>query len=144
MIKRKKGICQECSDQKEKLLVKNKPPTCIYHYQKENAKRYQQNRKPIARKKTGELELFEEIWNERAHESEVSGEKLLSFDVSNFSHLLPKGLYPKFRLKKENIVLKTRQEHYDWEYNQHKLVDKQEWKWVFEKKEQLKLEYNQK
>lgn len=92
------------------------------------------------RKKTGELNLFLEIWSERPHKSQVSGTPL-QFDVRCFSHLLSKGAYPSLRLVKENIVLKTPQEHHDYQFNEHKIKDLPEWKWVFEKKAELKLNY---
>lgn len=72
-----------------------------------------------------ELDLFVEIWNERPHYSEVSGKRLLPKPshtdegawrmwVSQFSHLVPKGSYRGMRLRKENIVLKTVEEHDQW------------------------------
>ncbi len=102
-----------------------------------DAKRLE-NKKP-----TGELELFLEIWNERPHKSEVSGEPLYYFDVSNFSHVLPKakGKYPKMKLYKKNIMLKTREEHDLWEYHKYKIVDDPKWKKVFELANELKIEY---
>lgn len=72
-----------------------------------------------------ELDLFVEIWNERPHVSEVSGKRLMPKPshtdegawrmwVSQFSHLVPKGSYRGMRLRKENIVLKTVEEHDQW------------------------------
>ena len=43
----------------------------------------------------------------------------------------PKGLYKKYRLNKENIVLKTVDEHYQWGNQRHKLKNKPEWQWIF-------------
>ena len=59
-----------------------------------------------------------------------------------FSHLLSKGAYPSAKLDKENIVLKTWAQHQLWEFHPHKLREKEEWKWVFEKRERLKKEYH--
>lgn len=75
-------------------------------------------RQPIARTKikvkiknpTGQLDLFKEIWNERPHVSELSGDKLM-FDVKCFHHILTKQAYPKYLLNKDNIILLTRNEH---------------------------------
>jgi hypothetical protein len=83
-----------------------------------------------AKKKPGQqtqIELFKEIWNERPHVSEVSGEDLIPMPddwrdrdavrawVSQFSHLLNKGHYSKYKSDKRNIKLKTIQEHALWE-----------------------------
>lgn len=97
---------------------------------------------PKQRKKTGERELFREIWAERPHISVVSGQVLKGFHIWCFSHILPKGTYPGYRLKKENIVLKTIMEHYDWTNNRHKLKDLPEWQSIFELEQKLKEKYN--
>lgn len=108
-------------------------------------KSYILKRSPIKqkRKPTGELEVFKSIWAERPHFSQVSG-KFLGDDlnVSFFSHILPKSHYKRFRLNKQNIVLKTEDEHFLWETQAWKLKDIQEWKWVFELKQSLKEQYN--
>ena len=91
---------------------------------------------------TGELAMFKEIWNERPHESEISGESLYGFDVWNFAHVLPKGSYGKYRLNKDNIVLMTRDEHHVFDHQTHKAKADKRFDWVFEKKEIMKAEYN--
>jgi len=63
------------------------------------------------RNKTGELELFVEIWDERPHVSFISGEPIRQFNVSCFAHVLNKNVYPELRLKKINIALITPEEH---------------------------------
>lgn len=91
------------------------------------------SQKPIrkrAKKKPGQqtqIELFKEIWNERPHVSEVSGVDLVEMPddwsdknqvtawISQFSHLLNKGHYRKYKSDKRNIKLKTAQEHALWE-----------------------------
>lgn len=92
---------------------------------------------------TGELQMFKEIWSERPHISEVSGDPLPYFDVRCFSHLLPKGNYERYRLNKENIVLKTPQEHTDWHsIAESELWRKSEWIWVLQKRDELRIQYN--
>ena len=63
------------------------------------------------KKETGELQMFKEIWEERPHVSELSGKPLLPIGHFQwhwqFLHVLPKGSYPHYKLKKENIVLGT-------------------------------------
>ena len=80
-----------------------------------------------------------EIWNERKHKSEVSGEELPREPMAwMFSHVLTKKAYPAFRLNKKNIVLMTYQEHQDWEFG-----DRQDPKWdkIKALAEELKIEY---
>ena len=60
---------------------------------------------------TFQLALFKEIWSERAHVSELSGDKISMFDVFCFHHILTKAAYPKFLLFKSNIIILTRAEH---------------------------------
>jgi len=66
------------------------------------------------KKKTGEREVFEMIWNEREHKSFLSGKALGTFCVSYFAHVLSKAQnkYPKFKLYKKNIILLTIEEHH--------------------------------
>ena len=62
-------------------------------------------------KASNQLALFKEIWNEREHVSELSGDKINMFDVFCFHHILTKAAYPKFLLFKSNIIILTRSEH---------------------------------
>lgn len=113
---------------------------------KKDAKKRQSGLKGKRYVTTGELALFREVWNERKHMSEVSGKPLVDTDdrfwISQFSHILPKGLYPEFRLLKENIVLQTALEHKAWGTKQYTLVDDTDWAWVFEKEEELRIRAN--
>lgn len=103
------------------------------------------SKKPKQQGGAGELKCFQEIWNTRTHFSEVSGTPLgYKMQVIFFSHILPKGNYPEYRLNKKNILLKTAQEHHDWEFFRHKLRDIPQWKKIFELEEKLKEEYNEK
>lgn len=53
-----------------------------------------------------------EIWNERPHFSEVSGEYLGKEPLTYmFDHALEKSVYPEFALNKDNIILCTLLEH---------------------------------
>lgn len=101
--------------------------------------------KPFSVQKTatGELAMFKEIWDERPHFSEVSGSPIFYFDVRCFSHLLPKGAYPRYRLNKDNIVLKTADEHYDWHNRaESDLRCQADWIWVLQKRDDLRIQYN--
>ena len=63
-----------------------------------------------------ERDVFMEIWNERPHKSEISGEGLIE-DINHylfwnqFAHCLPKSIGGRFRTRKDNIFLVTAQEH---------------------------------
>jgi hypothetical protein len=86
-----------------------------------------------------ELDMFIEIWKERPHFSEISGEPLGSFNVAYFSHILSKGAHPEHRLNKKNIVLKTIEEHTLWEVgNRSKLRLDPKWDKIFKLQEELK------
>ncbi len=73
------------------------------------------------KKPRGEMEIFIEIWDERAgrdgkHRSEISGRELDEFAgtdlfVNLFAHILSKGLYGFFRLRKDNIFMVHPREH---------------------------------
>lgn len=118
---------------KEKMIQQNKKGTLVY-----------QAKPNTTRKESGELKMFLEIWNERPRISEVSGKPLGNvFKVMFMSHCLPKGSYPNYRLRKENIILKTEQEHFDW-HNKPKselLQQHPGWKRIFDLKDQLAQQY---
>lgn len=122
----KAGDCDYCNEKaKDKRKVKSGRAIKKWKY---------------VRKKTGEMEVFKEIWDERPHVSEVSGEPI-QFSVWCFSHVLGKQAYPSFRLRKDNIVLETKDEHIKWETQKHLLKDDPKWKFKFDKEQQLKQEY---
>ena len=78
--------------------------------------------KKIAKNNKGWWDVALEIWEERPHVCEVSGEPL--GDVprpSFFSHLLPRGTYPDFKRDKRNIRLQHPEIHHMW--HQEKLED---------------------
>lgn len=68
------------------------------------------------RKNSGQAAIFKEIWDERPHVSQISGD-FLGDDMNAFffSHVLGKGAFPAFKLLKENIWLETPAEHMEWE-----------------------------
>lgn len=106
---------------------------------KEKAKKpYRYKRKP-----TGEKQVFEEIWNERPHKSQISGDPIHEAYPIYFLHVLPKAQnkYPKLKLEKQNIVLGTADEHYDWDHNRKAIENDPKWKWMFELEASLKEKY---
>lgn len=58
------------------------------------------------------MNLYQTIWNERSHVSEVSGAKLgREPRTYMFHHILPKSKYESHRLNPENIIMLTFEEH---------------------------------
>jgi len=62
-----------------------------------------------------QAQLFNEIWEERPHISELTGLPLLPKGHSQwhwqFLHVLNKGTYTKWKENKENIILARPEEH---------------------------------
>ena len=68
--------------------------------------------------------FFLEIWKERKHYSEVSGDYLGKEPLSTFfHHILPKSKYPDLEYDKSNIILLTLDEHTDVEADMYKYVE---------------------
>jgi hypothetical protein len=68
-----------------------------------------------------DIAFFQEIWAEREHYCEVTGEFLGDeFNVVFFSHLLTKAAYPRFRNYKKNIKLMSFRIHQLWEFSDRK------------------------
>jgi hypothetical protein len=101
-------------------------------------KKYVYKRKP-----TGEGELFDEIWKERPHKSQISDEPINEPRPINFIHVLAKGQnkYPKFKLMKKNIVLGTDEEHFYWDNARHMIARDHKWDFMFDLEAELKEEY---
>lgn len=104
-------ICSFCEKETTKLWFSN-PATCTSNECKKKgdaARRAAKGLKPQTftdkktYKPTGEYKLFLQIYSERKGICEVTGEQI-RFDVSNFSHILSKGAYPKYRLNPFNIA----------------------------------------
>lgn len=146
-IQYRKGICT-CHGE-ERYIVKRigARKYCVQG----NQERLNEKKEP--KKASGQLTLFEEIWKERERVCFVSGRKLAESPqkdmgrwVSCFSHILPKGSFPKFMLRKDNIVLLSPSKHNDW-HTKGKLelldgLEGEKWKELFEMKAKLSLEYH--
>lgn len=91
---------------------------------------------------TGEKQVFELIWKERPHKSQISGEAIKEGGAENFLHVLPKAQnkYPEFKLLKQNIVLGTAEEHDIWDKARHKAVGKK-WDYMYAVEYALKIKY---
>ncbi len=119
-INNKKGICIDCTYKKNH---NGKTPQQVqYEKQKQRPKKqYELKRSTIKykRKKTGEKELFLEIWNERPHICSNPECKKHLGDEPNaffFSHIKSKGAYPELRLCKDNIELLCVECHQSYEF----------------------------
>ena len=87
-------------------------------------------------KKRSDKDFFMEIWNERPHKSEVSGEPLGDEPLAHFfSHVCGKGAHPSIRYEKRNIMLMTLDEHHTWDFGNPLGV---QWDKVKERKEEMK------
>jgi hypothetical protein len=82
-----------------------------------------------------QADLFNHIWDTRPHVSELSGEPLLPPNamkwIWQFLHVLPKGSYPKYKLREENIILALPAEH----------ANQEQYEKFIERRDQLKREY---
>jgi hypothetical protein len=137
-MKKRTGNCYVCG--KENVTIAKKlydGSLCI----KCNNKRLLAKKEP--KKPTGKWATFIEIWNTRPHVSEVSGEPLGNvMKPIFFSHLLPAS-YPYYATNPDNIILKTAQEHHDWQFTSRiDLVKKDpRWQKILDKYEMLKEKY---
>ena len=95
-----------------------------------------------------QTELFNYLWETRPHVSEISGCVLFGKNHPmwhwQFSHVLSKGAFPKFKLKKENVWLMLPREHtlVTEHPEQTKLLP--EWKSYWEEYELLRIKYFEK
>lgn len=85
-----RGLCTVCES-------KRKPRTRI--------KKLSEKRKERIKGGGSEFKMFCEIWDERPHVCQVTDEPIKEFSVWNFMHVLAKGPYGRYRLKKENVLL---------------------------------------
>jgi hypothetical protein len=108
MIVVKKGYCKRCNELKK---GKTKP-------------------KIKFKKKTGELNMFKELSEEKQSSVCQCCKTLIpSLSPINFSHVLSKGAYPSYRLDKRNIFVVCATCHHEWEFgdrNQSKFALKRE------------------
>lgn len=95
-----------------------------------------------AKEPTGELALFKKIFLKRKGKCQITGQEV-EFHPISFMHVLSKGAYPKYRLREDNIFLVVPEIHelYDNSSKEHLLsVYPKAWI-IFDKKEELKIEY---
>ena len=104
-------------------------------------------RTPIKKKfkVTGEMELFEEIAEERPWDCFVTGEQLFELTPTQFMHVLPKALnkYPKMKLYKDNIVLASNDTHYKWDHTPRSQLIGDGWDRLRKLEAELKARYKE-
>lgn len=111
-----------------------------------------------------QIATFREIWEKASlvgpPVSEISGSELVSIPtdwsdrawvslwVSQFSHLLPKGSYRKFKYDPDNIALITADEHWLWHNESREKLERgdhgnaDDWKEMFNRRDQLRNKAN--
>lgn len=97
--------------------------------------------------KVSEKDVMLEIWGERPHVSEISGERLIEdknhyLFWNQFAHCLPKSIGGRFRLRKDNIFLVTPHEHDLQTRYPGKTKLYRTWDKFWEKYDELKQEYH--
>lgn len=89
------------------------------------------------RKFSEQAKLFLQIWTNRPHKSEVSGDYLGKEPLTVFfHHILPKEKYPQAAMDEENIILLTLQEHDQVEMDMYRYEE------VNNRREKLLIKYN--
>ena len=153
------GTCS-CGCGKDGLICVRKGyiQQCNQRIKNEN-KKQQVRIKPIIveekkfKEPTGELKLFKIIWQTRPHRCEVCDKEINEFSHNIFSHILPKGLYPEYRLDENNIWIMCHDFneergwggcHFDWGNFTDEMKSDPKWIPVFELAEALRQETNNK
>lgn len=89
--------------------------------------------------------LFQEIWDENPHVSVISGELLLPPDHPKwhwqFSHVLSRQAFPRYRNEKKNILLMLPDEHQLLTEHPEKTKQLPEWQAYWELYESLRRGY---
>lgn len=97
-------------------------------------------------KVTGRMALYKEIWKERPHKSEISGEPLIENQHhplwrNQFMHILPHSQYKHYEFRKENIILGTHEEHTLQTNNVGKCMEDPKWDNFFARFAALREDY---
>jgi hypothetical protein len=91
------------------------------------------------RKATGEKEVFRRIWDAADGNAKclTCGVHISEGRAINFSHLLPKGKYPEYRLDERNIVLQCDRCHMKWHNYGNEMREVKRWSTFFSKYDDL-------
>jgi hypothetical protein len=140
MITRKKKICKGCNKEK-------------YIWSSGRCKPCSVKQKKKVKKENGidptnsQYLMFLKIWEESNKASEISGAALVGPEhrdfVWQFEHILPKGRYPELKFNEKNIMLITKNEHFNLTNNTHLCLADSLFDDYFKKKEELKIKYRE-
>lgn len=156
-IKHKQGNCKwEGCDYHGPLIA----GYCQQHYWQHRHQIKHSNKKSTIKqsnKNSGQKELFDQIWKQREHKSWLTGKSLDKFEGTDFypnlfAHLLSKLNYKKWKLKPDNIILLTPEEHrlldqgteeqrQEYKYKVEKQGYKCDWEKLYELIEEYKQNY---
>jgi len=145
IVNRKHMMCNDCNY--ERIHGEKRKRTPIHSTSRIKPRSAKPKRVKTDNGIASERELFDYIWSTRPHTSEVSGKPLIAKPHSPewfwyFSHLLSKGAYPSERLVVENILLKTKDEHWMWHNVARSELEKLPiWKPIFKRYDERKLNY---
>lgn len=78
--------------------------------------------RPRSKRNKGEADIYELIWNSRPHQCEVCERPIESPVPANFSHLLPKGSYSRFKRDERNIRIQCQRCHDLWHEHGPKIL----------------------
>lgn len=150
MITRKKKICKTCSQ----LRYIRSKGDCDYcagkRYSKTTARNQRKNYVPKAEKnEITEIDVFNEILEERPHICFVTGKPIYNPTPTNFLHILRKAKngWPHFKLYKKNIVLGLDEVHdlldKGTEAQRQKYGYAEGWERLYKLRDELILEYKE-
>lgn len=152
-IKRKKKVCKKC--QKERYIYAR--GMCQICYAKEQAwkthKKHPNAPKKVVSKPaygfTSQKDLFDWLWAQHDKKCPISKENLSKFEGrrlywSCFAHILPKGLYTKYKLNPDNIMIVHPDVHtlYDQGTEEQRMASGWDFSPLFKARERLKQKYN--
>lgn len=109
---------------------------CVKHKPMNPIPIRRKNKEYVVKSSHDMLEFFHEIWKERPHKSEISGENLFEFSSALFHHILLKEKYKEAAFDKENIILLSLAEHEHVHTNMHFNEE------INKRREELKIKYN--
>ncbi len=140
MFKPNFGVCVECSTKQMIVVKKGLCAKCNYELKqnKKKAEGKETKKKTYIKKPTGELAMFQAIWETRPHKCTVCKSAIKEAAPSNFAHILSKGSYPSLRLLDRNIEILCADCHYKFDFGDS---SGEEFKALKEKRELLKQEY---
>ena len=91
-----------------------------------------------------QMDVFRKMWDASEKKCcEVCGTGIASMHPINFSHLLPKGSYRRYKLDERNLVIKCAGCHQAWhDQGPERLMLRPEWQGVCRRYYELKMEAN--